>query len=88
MVSKTHLCHIYYVLTFLTILLRRNFVIDIHSKTGQLLNKGSVQQVSGPTAGGYDFSQTVQVSETQSIFLTSNAQFGLEKYLNMEGLRT
>ncbi len=41
----------------------RNFVMDIHTKTGQILTKGtgSVQQVGGPSAGGgYDVSKPVQ----------------------------
>ena len=42
----------------------RNFVMDIHTKTGQIMNKGSgtVQQVAGqPTGAGYDLSKPVQV---------------------------
>ena len=32
----------------------RNFVSDIHGKTGQILNKGSAQQIGGSAGGGYD----------------------------------
>jgi mannose-binding lectin 1 len=43
----------------------KNFVIDIHTKTGQLLARGtgSAQQVAGPASGGaagYDVSASVQ----------------------------
>ena len=32
----------------------RNFVSDIHAKTGQILNRGSAQQIGGSVGGGYD----------------------------------
>lgn len=40
--------------------------MDIHTKTGQILNRGSgsAQQVSGPAGGGgvgYDYTATLQV---------------------------
>lgn len=32
----------------------KNFVSDIHAKTGQILNRGSAQQIGGSVGGGYD----------------------------------
>jgi len=39
----------------------KNFVSDIHAKTGQILNRGSAQQIGGSVGGGYD--NTVAVKE-------------------------
>jgi hypothetical protein len=43
----------------------RNFVVDIHQKTGQLMSRGSATQVGGAGGGGgggADYSGTLQVS--------------------------
>jgi len=39
----------------------KNFVSDIHAKTGQILNRGSAQQIGGSAGGGYD--NTVAIKE-------------------------
>lgn len=39
----------------------KNFVSDIHAKTGQMMNRGSAQQIGGSAGGGYD--NTVAVKE-------------------------
>merc|ERR1712141_943320 len=39
----------------------KNFVSDIHAKTGQILNRGSAQQIGGSVGGGYD--NTVAIKE-------------------------
>jgi len=39
----------------------KNFVSDIHAKTGQILNRGSAQQIGGSVGGAYD--NTVAVKE-------------------------
>ena len=39
----------------------RNFVSDIHAKTGQILNRGSAQQIGGSVGGAYDNTVAVKV---------------------------
>ena len=43
------------------LLFSRNFVSDIHAKTGQILNRGSAQQIGGSVGGGYDNTVAVKV---------------------------
>jgi hypothetical protein len=47
---------------FFYLFLSRNFVSDIHGKTGQLIARGtgSAQQVGG-AGGAYDMQQTIRV---------------------------
>ena len=47
--------------SFLIILICRNFVSDIHAKTGQILNRGSAQQIGGSAGGGYDNTVAIKV---------------------------
>ena len=34
---------------------------DIHAKTGQMMNRGSAQQIGGSAGGGYDNTVAVKV---------------------------
>lgn len=34
---------------------------DIHAKTGQILNRGSAQQIGGSAGGGYDNTVAIKV---------------------------
>lgn len=47
----------------------RSFVVDIHSKTGQLLNRGSgsAQQVSGPGVGSVDSKSIQEMKESLNL---------------------
>ena len=51
--------------SFLIILICRNFVSDIHAKTGQILNRGSAQQIGGSAGGGYDNTVAIKVHISQ-----------------------
>ena len=46
---------------FLSFSFNRNFVSDIHAKTGQILNRGSAQQIGGSVGGGYDNTVAIKV---------------------------
>ena len=51
----------------------RNFVSDIHAKTGQILNRGSAQQIGGSVGGGYDNTVAVKVKISLEVQSTLNA---------------
>ena len=51
----------------------RNFVSDIHAKTGQILNRGSAQQIGGSVGGGYDNTVAVKVKISLEVQSTLSA---------------
>ena len=66
------------------LLFSRNFVSDIHAKTGQILNRGSAQQIGGSVGGGYDNTVAVKVMLSLKVQFTLSAKIVQNRFSHVK----